>query len=230
MALKTIFILLIPLLFLSTAGHMALAAEEARQKEPGPVQEEIAGSRKSLAQSNEADAEQKAEAMPEGSEGEPEERVEHRPEVEKAFAEKKPLEIHGGLVGFYQGGAVGKIEGNDIDMNNSGGFGIVADVQMTYGPPVPLLEHGRLFMHVHAGEGLGADNALGGKLFANLNAMADNSNTLQTSYDKVYWLEEAYYAHEFYEGKLTFFVGKTSPVIFIDTNAFANDPYNQFVG
>ena len=230
MALKKIFILMISVLFLSPVASVALAAEEAQQKEPGTVQEEIAGSGMSLEQPREVDAEQNAESVLKGSNTGTEGRVEHRPEVEKEVAGKKPLDIDGGLVGFYQGGAAGKIEGNDMDMNNSAGFGIVADLQMTYGPPVPLLEHGRLFMHVHAGEGLGADGALGGKLFANLNAMADNSNSLQTNYDKVYWLEEAYYAHEFYEGKLTFFVGKTSPVIFIDTNAFANDPYNQFVG
>jgi carbohydrate-selective porin OprB len=110
------------------------------------------------------------------------------------------------------------------------GFGVAADIQTTYRPPVPIFENGRFFVRVHAGSGLGADKEVGAKLFANLNTIADNSDALQKDYDKAFWLAEAYYAQEFWDGKLTLAAGKTEPVVFIDNNAFANNPNSQFVG
>jgi hypothetical protein len=152
----------------------------------------------------------------------------HLPEIKEELAEKKTLEIHGGLVGFYQGGAAGNIEGENVGNPSQPGF--AGDLQMTFRPPVAFFENGRFFVRVHVGEGRGADAVLGGKLFANLNTIADNSNYLQTDFDKAFWLAEAYYNHSLFDGKSTFVVGKTEPVVFIDNNAFANNPNSQFVG
>jgi carbohydrate-selective porin OprB len=230
MTMKLSFLLLLLGGFLSPVSGNRLATAEVLSQEPESVLEQSAAPE--ISQSHEKKEE--SVSYREQPSGEPgnhvEERVERLPEVEEAVVEKKVWQIHGGLVGFYQGGTAGRIEGESVDMNNSAGFGIVADLSMSYGPPVPLLQNGRFFFHIHAGKGLGADNALGGKLFANLNSIADNSNYLQTEFDKLYWLEEAYYGHTFCDGTINFFVGKTEPFVFIDNNVFANDEYTQFVG
>ncbi len=168
------------------------------------------------------------ESVSEGQVSKSEEIRPHLPEIEAEVKEKKTFEVHGGVVGFYQGSTSGTIEGEGL--NTRFGPGIVADLQLTYRPPVPMLENGRFFVRLHTGAGRGSDHNVGDNLFANLNTLADNSDYFQTDFDDAFWLAEAYYAHEFWDGRFTLVVGKTEPVVFIDNNEFANNPNSQFVG
>jgi hypothetical protein len=229
MFLKRMFGLLISIVFLISLGSRALAAEEKVKQPAGAARESMASSEATPEQPKETQSKEKEEVLEE-QESKTEERKPHLPEIKEELKEKKTFEVHGGLVGFYQGAAAGKIEGEKVDPDNTLGFGIAADLQATYRPPVPFLEGGRLFVRVHAGKGFGADENVGTKLFANLNTIADNSDDLQKDFDKVFWLAEAYYAHEFADGKITFVIGKTEPVVFIDNNAFANNANSQFIG
>lgn len=223
------FILLVAAVFLSVLAGNAFGVEHAEgsgfESPPGKVGASDAdGKRTDKTQPGPGDGASEAQ------ESKTEERKPHLPEIKEEVEGKKTFEIHGGLVGFYQGAAAGKIGGREIDPDSSSGFGVAADLQVTYRPPVPVFENGRFFMRVHAGTQKGADKNLEDNLFANLNTIADNSNELQRPFDKVFWLPEAYYAHEFAGGKLTVVAGKTEPVVFVDNNAFANNPNSQFVG
>ncbi len=152
----------------------------------------------------------------------------HLPEIQEEVKENKTFEIHGGVVGFYQGSTIATVEGDRL--KTKFGPGIVADLTVTYRPPLPIFENGKFFVRVHTGAGRGSDHNAGDNLFANLNTLADNSDDFQTDFDDAFWLAEAYYAHEFWNGRFTFIVGKTEPVVFIDNNDFANNPNSQFVG
>jgi len=227
MIMKQILVWLVAGVFLFNVGSVVRAADEKLKEGSEVIQETAAVEGTNVAQSKDTDIKQKEE-LSEEQESLTEERRPHLPEIKEEIEEKKPFEIHGGLVGFYQGGTAGNIEGENVGNPSQPGF--AADLQMTFRPPVAFFENSKFFVRLHVGEGRGADAILGDKLFANLNTIADNSNYLQTDFDKAFWLAEAYYAHELFDGKLTFVVGKTEPVVFIDNNAFANNPSSQFVG
>jgi carbohydrate-selective porin OprB len=140
------------------------------------------------------------------------------------------LEIHGGAVLYYQGSQVSQLNGENADSPSGAGF--TADLELTWKPALPLVEDGKFYARIHAGDGAGADR--GGQpnnpvnvLLGNLNTIADdNSDGNNTSLN----LLEAFYTHEFLEKKLTVSAGKTELERFLDCNAFANDEKKQFVG
>jgi hypothetical protein len=220
MVQKKLFVLCVTGVFLCCVGGVVKAADEQLQGNSQLAQAKTADSATNLAQTEETPS---GEGPYESRKIEPE-----LPEIKKEVEEKRTFELHGGLVGFFQFGAAGTIEGENL--GDPAYPGIAADLQMTYRPPLPVFTNGRFFVRVHAGAGKGADQELGDKLFANLNTIADDSDVLQTGVDDVFWLPEAYYVHEFFDGKLTVAAGKTEPVIFIDNNDFANNPNSQFVG
>jgi hypothetical protein len=131
------------------------------------------------------------------------------------------LSIHGSIVAYWQGANEPEIGG--LSFNSSNGAGYAADLELTLQP----LEHGELYLRLHAGEGHGADKDLApsGALFANLNTIADDNPDGQFMD-----LLEAFYTHKFLDGALSVAIGKTEPLRFIDNNAFANDEKTQFVG
>ena len=227
MIMKQVLVWLVAGIFFLNVGSVVKAADEKLKEGSEVIQETAADEGTNAAQLKDTDVKQKEE-LSEEQESKTEERKPHLSEIKEEIEEKKNFEIHGGLVGFYQGGSAGNIEGENV--GDPSQPGIVGDLQMTFRPPVAFFENGKFFVRLHAGKGKGADDKLGDKLFANLNTIADNSDDLQTDFDKAFWLAEAYYAHELFDGKLTFVVGKTEPVVFIDNNAFANNPSSQFVG
>jgi hypothetical protein len=227
MIMKQSLVWLVACVFFFNAGSMAGAVDEKLKDGSEVIQESAADEGTNAAQSKDTGVKQK-EALSGDPESKTEEIRPHLPEIKEEIEEKKTFEIHGGVVGFYQGGTAGNIEGEDVGNPSQPGF--ASDLQMTLRPPVAFFENGRFFVRLHVGEGRGADAILGDKLFANLNTIADNSNYLQTDFDKAYWLAEAYYAQELFDSKLTYVIGKTEPVVFIDNNAFANNPSSQFVG
>jgi hypothetical protein len=227
MLLRQVFVLLLAGVFLFCAGGVVGAADEALNKEAEFAQDKAPGSGKDAEQTKGTESKEKEEVSEE-HESKTEERRPHLPEIKEELKEKEAFEIHGGLVGFVQGGTAGLIDGEKI--GDPAGGGIAADLQLTYMPPLTVFRTGRFFVRMHAGAGKGADKDLGDRLFANLNTIADNSDVLEKDSDKAFWLPEAYYAHEFLEGKFTFAIGKTEPAVFVDDNAFANNPNSQFVG
>ncbi len=163
------------------------------------------------------------EARAAGKEGG--EKVEGAEEEKVGFAdiqESLGLEIHGGATGFYQGAVSDRIDAEKT--RDASGAGVAADLELSWKPGMNLFKDGGFFMRTHYGEGRGADKDFGDKLFANLNTIGDDSDD-----DRIRLLE-AYYSHEFLEGRLMFAIGKTEPLAFIDGNAFANDEATQFVG
>jgi hypothetical protein len=157
------------------------------------------------------------------------ERAEIKETIEEKFG---TLSIYGGVVGYYQGAAVGELNGASTDDPN--GAGIVGDLELSFQPDAPHFEDGEFYMRLHAGEGTGADqdtnkdNDPVDVLFANLNTIADDN--ADESDDSDFRLLEAYYSHTFFDGIFSFCIGKTEPVAFLDDNAFANDEIVQFVG
>jgi hypothetical protein len=178
------------------------------------TQEEASKQREEAAK----EAEEKASEKAEGSE----ERKPHLAEIREEIKEKTGLELHGGVVTFYQGAVADRIGGEKV--HDASGAGVVTDLELTWKPGMPLFENGRFFVRAHYGEGQGADKDLGDKLFAGLNTIGDDSD------DDDIRVLEAYYAHEFCDGKLLITLGKTEPLVFIDGNALANDEASQFVG
>ncbi len=150
-------------------------------------------------------------------------------EVKEELKEKEyGLDIHGAVVSFYQG-AVGERIGKR-KITEDAEPGVVGDLKLSYRPRSTFFKDGQFFLRFHAGTGKGSDERLGSKLLANLNTIADDSGPYHhdDGFDRI--LLEGYYAHEFCNEKLILAVGKTEPLVFIDTNAFANDQYSQFVG
>jgi hypothetical protein len=148
--------------------------------------------------------------------------LEIKEELREVVKDKWGLEFHGGAVAYYQGSPSVRVEREDI--SGASGGGGVADLSLAWRPAIPLLQGGRFFIRGHVGEGQGADKDLGGRLFANLNTIADDN------VDDAFRLLEAYYAQEFFGKKLIVAVGKTEPFVFVDNNAFANNENSQFVG
>jgi hypothetical protein len=220
MVQKKVFMLWVAGVFLCCVGGVVNAADEKLPGNAQLAQTKTTESGTNLAQTEET---QSGEGAYASRTIEPE-----LPEIKKEVEEKPIFELHGGLVGFFQFGTAGTIEGENL--GDPAYPGIAADLEMTYRPPLPMFQNGRFFVRAHDGAGKGADKELGDKLFANLKTIADDSDLLDPDFDEVFWLPEVYYAHEFFDGKLTVIAGKTEPLVFIDNNAFANDPNSQFVG
>ena len=140
------------------------------------------------------------------------------------------LEIHGGAVLYYQGSQVSQLNGENADSPSGAGF--TADLELTWKPALPLVEDGKFYARIHAGDGTGADR--GGQpnnpvnvLLANLNTIADdNTGGNDTSLN----LLEAHYTHQFFDKTLSVTGGKAKNLLFLDGNAFANNEKKQFVG
>ena len=130
------------------------------------------------------------------------------------------LSIHGGVVGYFQGGFIDRIE--EEKFKNPAGAGFAADLELTFEP----IANGEFFLRIHAGEGEGADKDLmeAEALFANLNTIADDNPG-----DAGVAFLEVYYKHRFLDA-FALTVGKTDFFEFLDDNAFANDEITQFVG
>ena len=141
------------------------------------------------------------------------------------------LEIHGGAVLYYQGSEAGELDGLHADSPSGAGFTV--DLELTWKPALPLLEDGKFYARIHAGDGSGADrtgnrnNNPANVLLANLNTIADdNTGGNDTSLN----LLEAHYTHEFFDKALSITGGKAKNLMFLDGNAFANNEKQQFVG
>ena len=140
------------------------------------------------------------------------------------------LEIHGGAVLYYQDSRTDELDGAKADSPSGAGF--TADLELTWKPALPLVEDGKFYARIHAGDGTGADR--GGQpnnpvnvLLANLNTIADdNTGGNDTSLN----LLEAYYTQEFFDKTLSVTGGKAKNLLFLDGNAFANNEKKQFVG
>ena len=153
-------------------------------------------------------------------------------EVEEHFEERfGTLEIHGGAVLYYQGSEAGELDGLHADSPSGAGF--TADLELTWKPALPLMEDGKFYARIHAGDGSGADrtgnrnNNPANVLLANLNTIADdNTGGNDTSLN----LLDAYYTHEFFDKTLKVTGGKAKNLMFLDCNAFANNDRQQFVG
>ena len=133
----------------------------------------------------------------------------------------KKFSFHGNLVGYYQDASKATIEGTPL--KNSDGVGYVGNLEIFFQP----MHNGELYLRVHSGEGNGADRDMeqAGAFFADLNTLNDD-NTGDGDFD----LLELYYTHRLFNDRLTFTIGKTEPVAFIDDNKFANCELGQFVG
>jgi hypothetical protein len=141
------------------------------------------------------------------------------------------LEIHGGALLYYQGSHTDELNGEQADSPSGAGF--TADLELTWKPALPVVEDGKFYARIHAGDGTGADRSGGGKttpadvLLANLNTIADdNTDGNDTGLNLV----EAHYTHEFFDQTLSITGGKAKNLMFLDANAFANSEKNQFVG
>jgi hypothetical protein len=140
------------------------------------------------------------------------------------------LEIHGGAILYYQGSQTDELDGSHA--NSPSGAGFTADLEFTWKPALPLMEDGKFYVRIHAGDGTGADR--GGQpnnpvnvLLGNLNTIADdNTGGNDTGLN----LLEAHYTHEFFDKTLNLTAGKAKSLLFLDGNAFANNDKKQFVG
>ena len=107
------------------------------------------------------------------------------------------LEIHGGALLYYQDSRTDELDGAKADSPSGAGFTV--DLELTWKPALPLIEDGKFYARIHAGDGTGADR--GGQpnnpvnvLLANLNTIADdNTGGNNTGLN----LLEAHYTHEF---------------------------------
>jgi len=152
-------------------------------------------------------------------------------EIGEALEERfGTLEIHGGAILYYQDSRTEELDGTKA--NSPSGVGFTADLELTWKPSLPLIEDGKFYARIHAGDGTGADR--GGQprnpvnvLLANLNTIADdNTGGNDTSLN----LLEAHYTNEFFDKTLSVTGGKAKSLLFLDGNAFANNEKKQFVG
>ncbi|MFH1901548.1 MAG: carbohydrate porin [Candidatus Omnitrophota bacterium] len=81
-------------------------------------------------------------------------------------------------------------------------------------------DYGKAFIHLEAGGGAGVEDEL--KVFSNVNRDADDDENVR--------LTEAWYEHYSSNLPLTLTFGKIDATCFIDTNEYANDEVNQFLG
>ncbi|MEW6686617.1 MAG: carbohydrate porin [Candidatus Edwardsbacteria bacterium] len=79
---------------------------------------------------------------------------------------------------------------------------------------------GRAFMHLETGQGAGVEDEL--TVFSNVNRDANTDTNLR--------IAEVYYEQNLLDKKLALTFGKLDPTVYLDTNAYANDETNQFLG
>ena len=218
--MKKYWILLCTLLFLTGVGGRALADNATIQKEIQSLKERIEELEQKL---------DEQESLAKRQVAKTEKSIEEK--IGEALEERfGTLEIHGGAVLYYQGSQVHQLNGENADSPSGAGF--TADLELVWKPALPLMEDGKFYARIHAGDGTGADR--GGQpnnpvnvLFANLNTIADdNTGGNDTSLN----LLEAHYTHEFFNKTLSVTGGKAKSELFLDGNAFANNEKQQFVG
>ena len=107
--MKQMLVWLVAGVFLFNAGNVVGAADEKLKEGSVVIQETAVDAGTNAAQSKVTDHKQN-EGLSEAQESKTEERKPHLPEIKEELEEKKTFEIHGGLVGFYQGGTAGNIE------------------------------------------------------------------------------------------------------------------------
>jgi len=218
--MKKYWILLCTLLFLTGVGGRALADNATIQKEIQSLKERIEELEQKL---------EEQESLAKRQAAKTEKNIEEK--IGEALEERfGTLEIHGGAILYYQGSQVHQLNGENADSPSGAGF--TADLELTWKPAMPLLEDGKFYARIHAGDGTGADR--GGQpnnpvnvLLANLNTIADdNTDGNDTNLN----LLEAHYTQEFFEKTLNVTAGKAKNLLFLDGNAFANNEKKQFVG
>jgi hypothetical protein len=218
--MKKCWVVLLALLFVTSTSGRALADNATILKEIQSMKERIEELEQKL---------EEQESLAQRQVAKTEKNIEDK--IGEALEERfGTLEIHGGAVLYYQGSQVSQLNGENADSPSGAGF--TADLELTWKPALPLVEDGKFYARIHAGDGTGADR--GGQpnnpvnvLLGNLNTIADdNSDGNNTSLN----LLEAFYTYEFLEKKLTVSAGKTELERFLDCNAFANDEKKQFVG
>jgi hypothetical protein len=220
MIMKKCWMVLLALIFVAGTGGRALADNAQIRKEIQSLKERIEELEQKL---------EEQESLTKRQAAKTEKNIEDK--IGEALEERfGSLEIHGGAVLYYQGSQVHQLNGENADSPSGAGF--TADLELTWKPALPLVEDGKFYARIHAGDGTGADR--GGRpnnpvnvLLANLNTIADdNTDGNDTNLN----LLEAFYTHEFFDKTLNLNAGKTKSLLFLDGNAFANNDKKQFVG
>ena len=218
--MKKGWIVLCALLFVTSISGRALADNATILKEIQAMKERIEELEQKL---------EEQESLAKRQAAKTEKNIEEK--IGEALEERfGTLEIHGGAILYYQDSRTDELDGAKADSPSGAGF--TADLELTWKPALPLVEDGKFYARVHAGDGTGADR--GGRpnnpvnvLLANLNTIADdNSGGNDTGLN----LLEAHYTHEFFDKTLNVTAGKAKSLLFLDGNAFANNDRKQFVG
>jgi hypothetical protein len=219
--MKTFWTILLALVFLVSATGGAMADNTKIMKELQALRERIEELEQKL---------EEQESLAKRQAAKTEKQIDEK--VDEALEERfGSLEIHGGAVLYYQGSQAGELDGLHADSPSGAGF--TADLELTWKPALPLMEDGKFYARIHAGDGSGADRS-GNRtnnpvdvLLGNLNTLADdNTGGSDTSLN----LLEAHYTHEFFDQALNVTGGKATSLLFLDGNAFANNDKKQFVG
>jgi hypothetical protein len=219
--MKTCWTILLALVFLVSATGGAMADSAKIMKELQALKERIEELEQKL---------EEQESLAKRQVAKTEKQIDEK--VGEALEERfGTLEIHGGAVLYYQGSEAGELDGLHADSPSGAGFTV--DLELTWKPALPLMEDGKFYARIHAGDGSGADrtgnrnNNPANVLLANLNTIADdNTGGNDTSLN----LLEAHYTHEFFDKALSITGGKAKNLMFLDGNAFANNEKKQFVG
>jgi hypothetical protein len=214
------WIVLCALLFVKSTSGRALADNAAILKEIQSLKERIAELEQKL---------EEQESLAKRQAAKTEKNIEEK--IGEALEERfGTLEIHGGAILYYQDSRTDELDGAKADSPSGAGF--TADLELTWKPALPLVEDGKFYVRIHAGDGTGADR--GGRpnnpvnvLLANLNTIADDNSG---GNDSGLNLLEAHYTHEFFDKTLNVTGGKAKSLLFLDGNAFANNDRKQFVG
>jgi len=214
------WIFLLALLFITGTGGRALADNATILKEIQSLKERIEELEQKL---------EEQESLAKRQAAKTEKSIEEK--IGEALEERfGTLELHGGAILYYQGSQVHQLNGENADSPSGAGF--TADLELTWKPALPLVEDGKFYARIHAGDGTGADrdgqpNNPVNVLLANLNTIADdNTDGNDTNLN----LLEAHYTHEFFDKTLNVTAGKAKNLLFLDGNAFANNDKQQFVG
>lgn len=218
--MKKCWMVLLALLFIAGTSGRALADNAAILKEIQSMKERIEELEQKL---------EEQESLAKRQVAKTEKNIEEK--ISESLEERfGTLEIHGGAILYYQDSRTDELEG--AKANSPSGAGFTADLEFTWKPALPLVEDGKFYARIHAGDGTGADrggqpNNPGNVLLGNLNTIADdNSGGNDTGLNLV----EARYTHEFFNKTLTVTGGKAKSELFLDGNAFANNEKQQFVG
>ncbi len=213
-------IILLAVLFIAGAGGRALADNAAILKEIQSMKERIEELEQKL---------EEQESLARRQAAKTEKNIEEK--IGTALEERLgTLEIHGGALLYYQDSRTDELDGAKADSPSGAGF--TADLELTWKPALTLIEDGKFYARIHAGDGTGADR--GGQpnnpvnvLLANLNTIADDNSG---GNDSNLNLLEAHYTHAFLDKTLGVTGGKAKNLLFLDGNAFANNDKRQFVG